>query len=300
MITHSFTLRRFAPLLLLAVLTLAPFPAPAEQGAGQGPAHGLLWRIEGAGSRPSYLFGTMHSDDARVTRLPYEVTNALLGARSVTLELLPNMETQLASAQAMVYKDGTKLSKVLGSSLYARTRKAATRLGLPEQALESMKPWAIMVALSIPPPTTGEFMDLLIYQKAQKAGKQTHALETYQEQLGVFDSLSISDQKRLLKNTLDDQPKLSAYFGKLINAYRARDLAAMNRLSDESISGTGAAGERLMEELVVKRNRRMAERMQPRLKEGGAFIAVGALHLAGTEGLVRLLEARGLKLSKIY
>ncbi|UCE88321.1 MAG: TraB/GumN family protein [Pseudomonadota bacterium] len=51
---------------------------------------------------------------------------------------------------------------------------------------------------------------------------------------------------------------------------------------------------------IVERNRLMLERMQPRLREGNAFIAVGALHLPGEQGLLRLLERRGYRVKAIY
>jgi uncharacterized protein YbaP (TraB family) len=45
--------------------------------------------------------------------------------------------------------------------------------------------------------------------------------------------------------------------------------------------------------LILDRNHRMAERMEPWLKQGGAFVAVGALHLPGEQGLISLLRQQG-------
>ena len=53
-------------------------------------------------------------------------------------------------------------------------------------------------------------------------------------------------------------------------------------------------------QVVVNRNRRMLERMQPRLREGNAFIAVGALHLPGKDGLLTLLRNKGYRVSPVY
>ena len=53
-------------------------------------------------------------------------------------------------------------------------------------------------------------------------------------------------------------------------------------------------------EVVVNRNRRMLERIQPRLREGNAFIAVGALHLPGKDGLLTLLRNKGYRVSPVY
>ena len=52
--------------------------------------------------------------------------------------------------------------------------------------------------------------------------------------------------------------------------------------------------------LIIDRNQRMVERMHKRLEEGNAFIAVGALHLPGEKGILRLLEHRGYRVRSIY
>jgi hypothetical protein len=58
--------------------------------------------------------------------------------------------------------------------------------------------------------------------------------------------------------------------------------------------------ETFTERLLDARNERMAERMQPRLAEGGAFVAVGALHLPGEGGILKLLEGQGYQLTRLY
>ena len=89
---------------------------------------------------------------------------------------------------------------------------------------------------------------------------------------------------------------------RVIDAYLARDLAAIRRLSEEMQS---ASSERRQEELLMKRalterNPRMVERMRPLVDAGGAFIAVGALHLAGDAGVLSLLAQKGYRLARVY
>jgi uncharacterized protein YbaP (TraB family) len=58
--------------------------------------------------------------------------------------------------------------------------------------------------------------------------------------------------------------------------------------------------DKFMGYIVDQRNLTMLERMKSRLKEGNAFIAVGALHLPGERGLLKLLEQEGFKVTAIY
>jgi uncharacterized protein YbaP (TraB family) len=89
----------------------------------------------------------------------------------------------------------------------------------------------------------------------------------------------------------------------VVDAYLARDLVGLWRVSQES-AGTGEEERRLNEvftrRLLYERNVRMAERAEPRLREGGAFIAVGALHLYGGSGVLALLERRGWRVTRVY
>jgi hypothetical protein len=89
----------------------------------------------------------------------------------------------------------------------------------------------------------------------------------------------------------------------VVDAYLARDLAGLWRISQESRGGGSEErrlNEVLMRRLLHERNIRMAERSEARLREGGAFIAVGALHLYGDGGVLSLLEQRGWRVTRVY
>jgi uncharacterized protein YbaP (TraB family) len=50
--------------------------------------------------------------------------------------------------------------------------------------------------------------------------------------------------------------------------------------------------------ILVRRNRRMIERALPLLEEGGVFVAVGALHLAGPDSMLVLLRDAGYAVTR--
>ena len=146
-------------------------------------------------------------------------------------------------------------------------------------------------------------LDIVLARSAAEQGKPVHQLESLEEQIAVFEGMSEADQVALLGQAVDNYERMPALIGRLVEAYLARDLASLWRISEES-GGEGVEAKRLRavfaHRLLEERNVRMAERSEARLREGGAFIAVGALHLYGDAGMLSLLEKRGYRVSRVY
>jgi len=258
-----------------------------------GPAYGLLWEISSPGSSPSYLFGTIHSEDAGVIGLAPAVERAFTGSRQVILEVNLDADAMVAGSTAMLLSDGRRLSEIVGESLFEQTAAALRTRGIPDAVTEHMKPWAAATALSMPVPETGRVLDVVLFQRAQQAGKPLHGLETIAEQLEVFDGLPLEDQVGLLRETVEQVAGLDAMLAELLAAYKQQDLAAMVAINEAAMVGDQRLAGEFQRRLIVDRNHRMADRMEPWLQQGGAFVAVGALHLPGEEGLISLLRQRG-------
>jgi uncharacterized protein len=259
-----------------------------------GPAHGLLWEIGSPDSSTSYLFGTIHSEDPGVIGLDPAVERAFTGSRQVILEVNLDTEATVSGAAAMFMTDGRRLSEIVGKALFEQTATALQSRGIPDVVAEHMKPWAAATALSMPVPETGMVLDMVLFQRARQAGKPLHGLETIAEQLDVFEGLPLDDQVALLRDAVEQFAGIDAMQAELLVAYKRQDLAAMLAINEAALA-TGdqrLAGE-FERRLIVDRNHRMAERMEPYLQQGGAFVAVGALHLPGEQGLVSLLRQRG-------
>ena len=121
------------------------------------------------------------------------------------------------------------------------------------------------------------------------------------EQLDVFDSLSETDQITLLRETLASREQLPLFFEALIAAYLERDVDELHDLSERHLADTDPRLAAIFQEVVIdSRNHRMVERMAPLLAEGGWFIAIGALHLPGDQGVVGLLRQRDYGVTAIF
>jgi len=273
-----------------------PMPETAE-----ALPNGVLWRIDNGRSVPSFLLGTIHSSDPRVLQWPSTVDNALQQTRCLVMEMTLEADSFLKLGNAMLFADGHDIAELLGTTDYRRLQAAMAEQPLPEAILRKMKPWVLMALLSQPKGASGEFMDMRLYRLALADGKDVFGLETADEQLAVFEDMALDDQVALLKATLDQAEDLPRMAAQLVDTYLTGDLTAIAALADAYMNGSGSTLEvRFMRRLNDERNARMMERMIPRIEEGDAFIAVGALHLAGTTGLIQQLAMRGYRLTPVH
>jgi uncharacterized protein YbaP (TraB family) len=299
---HRVIVASTARRLLVGVIYLVATLAAATTYADNTPyKQGLLWEIVTPGQPVSYLFGTIHSEDSRVVELPAIVNTTLKAADTLVLEAPVDSQTETISFQAMLFTDSTRLPKVLSPELYQRTLKVMVERGFSQQVVNALKPWAISIILSVPKPDTGLFLDLFLMQLANAQSIPVWSLETVGEQLAILDGFSLNEQVQMLKDTLNELPEITALHEQLIRAYLDRDLARLVSISEQSVGmGSVELSEKLSDQVIVQRNKRMVDRMEPMLLKGKVFVAVGALHLPGEEGILSLLVARGHQVKAIY
>jgi uncharacterized protein YbaP (TraB family) len=307
------------PVLRAQTAPAAPKPAPAATAAVSGPARPLLWSV--GRTTPSYLFGTIHLPDARVVMLGPSVERALGEIDTLVTEIPMDAALQMSVMGKVLLPSDQTLADVVGAPLAARLDRAIEH-ALPKDAppgtapmlsklLGRMKPWAAMTQLSLleflPDMMAGRKpLDALLWERAQKAGKEVGALETIDEQLAVFDQFSVADQKRLLELTLDSldeaRGKPKSPTQELIDAYLTGDLAVLTRVMNDAMEGDRELTKRFTAVALDARNQVMATRIRAKLAEKpGAryFFAVGAAHYAGDTGVVALLRKAGVEVTRV-
>jgi uncharacterized protein YbaP (TraB family) len=296
-------MRRFSLVLIAFVWLWAP---PASSAEPRAYAEGLLWRVESPNVPPSFVFGTVHITDSRVQALVLDMLDTVGRLNSISLELVPTPELAAAAAQRMFTLNGPDLSQRIGLQLFEDTLFAAAPYGVNANTLERFKPWAIAVTLSLPvselrAQASGRLnSEKIIKTYAENNRIALHGIETLDEQLGLFDGLSEVKQVEMLRLAVQYADRTDELFEKLVNDYMAQDLESVYRTMEELSVGERADLLEFYErQLIEGRNRRMVERIQPRLAEGRALIAVGALHLPDEVGLLRLLEKRGYTIKRM-
>ena len=284
--------------------------------AGTENANAVFWRVEKAGTPPSHLFGTVHLTDERVHRLSPAVKTALDGARRLVLELddlSPDaMVQQITKAPdlvgLMLYTDGRRLDQLVGGADYEMLSQALGRSGVPAQAVGAFRPWIATLMLAISECEQQRMrsgllsLDARLAKDTEQRGLKPVGLETVASQLQALSSVPERDQVEVLKSTVRHYHRVDDFIETMVQLYQRRQLGALWPLQLELAEKVGVkrqAFDSYERALLVARNFGMRDRALAHLAEGDAFIAVGALHLPGKNGLVSLLRAEGYTLTAI-
>jgi uncharacterized protein YbaP (TraB family) len=280
----------------LALPASLAWPAPPKF------ERGLLWRATKAGVAPSHLFGVIHVPDPRVAQLAPRVEAVFAGARSLMVEFLPDDYARERFLEAGLFADGETLEQAIGSADFERAAEQLEPLHLPREVMLRLKPWVVLLNLRAPQAEQGPPIEALLVARARDRRLVLGQMEGVEEQIFAFDELPMPSQVALLKHSLAHRDELLALERRTVEAYLRGDLAAIWRLREDygarhaEIAAHQAA---FTKRVVLDRSVVMAFRMQRELRRGGAFVALGALHLYGEKGVLALLEADGYRVARL-
>ena len=270
-----------------------PYPGPDEFGQG------LLWKVSREGLPPSYVFGTIHVVERHVSEQLEQVRDLLAESEVFVMEAIPEPEDIALMRRMMFFDDGTRLQDVISADLYTETLMVLSAYHLMENDAATMKPWAAYLTMSYPA-EMGIVLDQQLLRLARSGEAATMGLESMEELGSVFNSLSLADQVRLLTDAVCHREILEGDFAKMISLYTEGDLAGLFSYGQRYSFDNNTLYENLTEKILTLRNYRMVERMLPVLERGAAFIAMGALHLPGEEGVLTLLEQHDFEITRVF
>jgi uncharacterized protein YbaP (TraB family) len=276
---------------LLAPLTLlACSPEPQE-------ANPALWRVEGAGGERAWLFGTIHSAERPPAWQTLPITQAMEQADTIMVEVA-NLadESDVAATFARLAK--SEREPPLSQRVEATERPALAALlekaGYNDSDFATTETWAValtLARLAADESDARHGVDRAVIVATRK--KPLIELEGAKRQLGLFDSLPEAEQRDLLGAVVMEASRSDA---DLARSWRTGDMAAIEKETRRGL----LADPELREVLFTARNRDWTERVVATMKAGRVpFVAVGAAHMAGPEGLPAMLAERGYSVSRV-
>ena len=278
---------------------------------------GLFWKISKDGKQPSWLYGTMHVTDPRILNLSDAVTKAIDQSDTVvieTLDLLDPLKAQAAllkNPELTMFTNGQKLTSTMSEDDKSFVEAELKERGIPASFVARMKPWMVMSLVSVPDceqqrkASGKQILDFAIVERAKAQGKELKGLETILEQVTAMASLPIDFQIKGLVESLRLGDVLTDVSETMTQLYLEEDIALITPAlkavakelgqEDNPDEDFGA----FEAKIILERNYLMAERAEPILNDGNAFIAVGALHLPGEEGVIELLRKQGFQITRV-
>ena len=296
-------IRRFSRGKIVFIIPLVIFAGNMYAQSGTSTSGSLLWKISGKDlAKPSYLLGTFHLKSGEYLDSIPGAKTALQSCEQVVGEL--NMSDmaglQIRMQQAMMMTPDTTYRMLYSDEDYQFvSEKTASLTGAGLDQLGVLKPAAIQLAIItlvyanyFPDINPTNILDIRIQTEAVKHQKPVLALETIDDQIHVlFGMMDLQRQADMLLCNLKNLDELITSIPELINDYNQGNLNKLYEQMEESDSCPSTPQE--TDALNKDRNNAWMQKLPEMMKEKSSFIAVGALHLGGEDGLLNLLEKAG-------
>lgn len=265
----------------------------------------LVYEISGNGlEKSSYLFGTFHLLGSNYIEQKERVNQLYKNADHIVVETIID-SSQLMAVTLKAMMPGKSLKKLVKEDDYQLLAKEIKEnIGQDIALFDQFKPAYIATSLSLvylnkQNPWIKEYggtpMDLYFAQKAKEKNIPVHTFETMMEQVDIlFGSKPVEEQAKELVEMVREKQKVVDMTKSIGKNYLAEDLPALLKAGDEYSDEFAD-----MTELVDKRNINWMMKIPELLKKGNVFIAVGALHLPGKNGLIELLIKQGYTVKPI-
>jgi uncharacterized protein YbaP (TraB family) len=260
----------------------------------------LLWKIEGPGiQKGSYLFGTMHLIEKQYFIFPDKLEKIVKKTDKLVMELagLPN---QMEALKYVTLTEGTFADFFTKEQMDSILVWAKTELNMSEEAftktMSKMKPFVVVqMATQIHFMGKTESYEVSFEKIARENDIAIAGFETIAEQMGIFDKMTKEQQTEMVMETIRDPKKGIEVTQKMQKLYQGQNVDSLYLMIQEE-GGTMTEDQAT---ILDDRNERWIPMIEEMAKKEKLFIAVGAGHLGGPKGVIRLLEQKGYTLTPV-
>ena len=253
----------------------------------------IFWKLISPNGSEHYLYGTIHTDDNRVSDINAEVIEALKSSQIFLMETMEISNPKLLllnNIDYSIYFDKSDLDKI---------KLLANFHTMSFERVLKMKPWLLAVIFDSPRPITPFNLDNLLRTKARDLGLRIKGLETSEEHFQVLDNFSIQEQITFLKKVMvKSLAQKEKDYEQLMSAYLSQDLNNIIKTNEDLTSKLVSKSMwiKIKKKLLINRNKLFFNRAHKLANNNQLFIAVGASHLGGDNGLLKQFEHAGYQL----
>lgn len=268
----------------------------------EGTNNSLLWQITGNGLKDtSYVFGTMHLIDKEHFYFPESLRNLIKSSDLVVLEIGEELNNPLKALSLLQLDEGQSLFDYFTDEqeetifTWVQDNMGLNKVQF-EAAFGKMKPFVLVsLGAEMDVAENGESYEKTIMEIQSKNGIPLKGLETLEDQIGVFDNFTDEEQASMVMETIRMSGEEDTTMELMIDLYTRQNIDSLHLLIQQE-------GETLADkedELLNNRNHNWIPKINQMVKGKTVFIAVGAGHLAGEQGVLQLLREEGYKVTPL-
>lgn len=287
-VAHTRKILTFLSLLLV----FASAQAQSEKG--------VVWEITGRGLKePSYLFGTYHLlTNSYLNEIP-QVKQSLAKSKGLVVEAVIDSSKLQSIAMMAIMPDKKISGMITPEEAKLISAELEALMGVNLAAVDQLKPSSVIVLMTLTysqklndevlKKYPGQPMDVYLAATAKKENKTVTALETIEQQLNLlYNHFSLEEQARQLVIFVKQKEISEQSQAKLLQIYLEHDLEKLFRYADSLPKDMGDS-----DFLLKDRNMNWMKTLPDLMHKESQFIAVGALHLPGPDGVISLLQKQG-------
>lgn len=256
----------------------------------------MLYKLKLKGQkRPSYLFGTMHLQNEAAFTYKEIVQEKINECDAFATEFRLDDADPEKMTEYMNLPQGLLLENLLSSKKFtAIDAFLQEKLNLPLIAFNQSKPLVIsnLITASIFQNDMDLALDVYLYQYAKMQGKMLLGIETFDEQMEVLQKIPLDTQVKSLKKLIKNFDAHRIEMSEVAQLYSDGDTKKLYKITKKSAKG-------FRKVMLYDRNSIMSERIVDLMKKQSTCLAIGAAHLEGQKGVLKLLKRAGVKIKKI-
>lgn len=262
----------------------------------------LLWEISKKRHKTSYLFGSIHSDNAKVLAFGDKVLPYLYTCESYAGEIIIQAEDMFAMLPYLFEKDSTKqCGKILSPEEMTAVIAAVEQVIGSElnKMIPLMSPYIVASLIANPNETKAGsevyFLDVYLQEMAEDVGLELISLESIESQMSYIQKIDGEEQKKHLLEMIGNLENVETEMAEMIELYLAQDLGKIKEMLETAPAEDPLFTEGFMEE----RNLLQTEGIMEAMKSSSVFVVIGAAHLPGDQGVIQLLLDAGFTLKPV-
>lgn len=258
----------------------------------------LLYKVSGENGKVAYIYGTMHMLPDSLFYFPPKLEKILSKSSELVLEI-DNISDRSKAESLLNLKEGSCFDLFTPEQKDSVIQWGSTLLRMKPEAFEkgfsSKKPFTLM-QLSMQGMMNGpvKFMELELMGRAANYKLPVTGLETMEFQISIFDKLPDSVMNVMIMDLIRYPESNKATYAEMYAMYQQQNVEALAKLIESSDEMAGST-----DVLLIQRNKNWIPGIEQKMSKNGCFVAVGAGHLGGEQGILQLLRNQGYKVTPI-